>query len=116
MARREPSSCLPLYLVTDTRLCGERSTAAVVAEAITGGVTCVQVRDKDAPARELLALLAAVAEAAAGRVPVLLNDRVDVYLAARAAGADVDGVHIGQSDLPPPSWSAGWPARRPSSD
>ncbi|MCG2624398.1 thiamine phosphate synthase [Arthrobacter sp. I2-34] len=101
MARRDPASYLPLYLVTDTRLCGDRGTAAVVAQAIDGGVTCVQVRDKHATARELLALLASVADAAAGRVPVLLNDRVDVYLAARAAGLAVDGVHIGQSDLPP---------------
>lgn len=101
MVRRDPATYLPLYLVTDTRLCGDRGTAAVVAEAVAGGVTCVQVRDKDAPARDLLALLTSVAEAAAGRVPVLLNDRVDVYLAARAAGAAVDGVHIGQSDLPP---------------
>lgn len=60
----------------------------------------VQVREKEAPARELLQLLMAVAESVGDRVPVLVDDRVDIFLAARAAGAQVAGVHIGQSDLP----------------
>lgn len=92
---------LPLYLVTDTAQCAPRSVVAVVSEAVAGGVTMVQVRDKHASARELLQLLTAVADAVGDTVPVLLDDRVDVFLAARAGGAQVAGVHVGQSDLPP---------------
>ncbi|WP_253904172.1 thiamine phosphate synthase [Arthrobacter sp. Br18] len=86
--------------MTDTRQCGSRTVAAVAAAAVAGGVTMVQVRDKEAPARALLQLLVAVAESVGNRVPVLVDDRVDIFLAARAAGAQVAGVHVGQSDLP----------------
>lgn len=104
----QPENYLPLYLVTDTAQCGTRGLPAVVAAAIEGGVSCVQLRDKQASARGLLALLLAVAGAVDGRVPLLVNDRVDVFLAARhylgggarISGARVDGVHVGQSDLP----------------
>jgi thiamine-phosphate pyrophosphorylase len=98
--RTAPADYLPLYLVTDTALCSPRSVPDVVASAVEGGATCVQVRDKHAGGRDLLELLVAVAAAVGGRVPVLVDDRVDVFLAARARGARVDGVHIGQSDLP----------------
>lgn len=100
MSRPDPRKYLPLYLVTDTALCGEHTVANVAAAAVSGGATCVQVRDKAASGRELLELLRAVAAALDGTVPVLIDDRVDVYLAARAAGDRVSGVHIGQSDLP----------------
>lgn len=101
MPRPDPAAYLPLYLVTDTALCAPRTVPDVVAAAVAGGATCVQVRDKHAGGRDLVELLAAVADAVAGRVPVLVDDRVDVYLAARERGAEVHGVHVGQSDLPP---------------
>ena len=87
-----------LYLVTDTALCRPRPVADVVRAAVAGGVTAVQVRDKTAPRRELLALTRAVQAALADRpdVPVLVNDAVDVALLTGA-----DGVHVGQDDLPP---------------
>lgn len=100
MPRPVPASYLRLYLVTDTLLCAPRTVAEVTAAAVAGGATCVQVRDKHAGGRDLLALLVAVAEAVGDRVPVLVDDRVDVYLAAREQGAPVHGVHVGQSDLP----------------
>lgn len=87
-----------LYLVTDTGLCGARGVPDVVGQALGGGVTVVQVRDPHASARELVALTRAVLTVVDGRVPVLVNDRVDVALAAGA-----DGVHVGQSDLDPVS-------------
>lgn len=90
------------YLVTDTALCAPRTVPQVVAAAVRGGVTCVQVREKTADGRAFVALVRAVVDAA-GRVPVLVNDRIDVALAARRSGADVAGVHVGQSDLPPPT-------------
>lgn len=94
-----------VYLVTDTAQCGARGVPAVVGEAVAGGATVVQVRDPRASARELVALTRAVLAVTAGRVPVLVNDRVDVALAAGA-----DGVHVGQSDLDPMSVRALAPA------
>ncbi|MCJ1703694.1 thiamine phosphate synthase [Rathayibacter sp. VKM Ac-2926] len=91
---------LSLQLVTDTRLCGPRGVPAVVAAAVAGGVRVVQVRDHEATAAELVALTCAVAAVLDERTTLLVDDRVDVVLAARLAGARVDGVHVGQSDLP----------------
>lgn len=101
MRRPDDASYLPLYLVTDTALCAPRTVARVADAAVAGGATCVQVRDKQATGRDLLGLVVAVAAAVGDRVPVLVDDRVDVYLAARESGARVHGVHVGQSDLPP---------------
>lgn len=86
-----------LYLVTDTQLCGPRPVAVVVRAAVAGGVTAVQVRDKFASRRDLLALTRAVQAAVADApgVRVVVNDAVDVALLAGA-----DGVHVGQDDLP----------------
>jgi thiamine-phosphate pyrophosphorylase len=86
-----------LYLVTDTLLCAPRAVPEVVAEAVAGGVTAVQVRDKTASRRELLALTRAVQAALepTPHVPLFVNDAVDVALITGA-----DGVHVGQDDLP----------------
>jgi thiamine-phosphate pyrophosphorylase len=87
-----------LYLVTDTALSRPRPVADVVRAAVAGGVTAVQVRDKTASRRELLELTRSVQAALADRPDVALwvNDAVDVALLA-----GVDGVHVGQDDLPP---------------
>ena len=86
-----------LYLVTDTELCRPRPVADVVRAAVAGGVTAVQVRDKHASRRELLELTRSVQAALADRpdVAVVVNDAVDVALLA-----GVDGIHVGQGDLP----------------
>lgn len=80
-------------LVTDDALLGEHDLVGVCAAAVRGGVSCVELRLKRAAPRELLArareLIAALP------VPVLVNDRLDVALAAGAAG-----VHLGPEDLP----------------
>jgi thiamine-phosphate pyrophosphorylase len=85
-----------LYLVTDPAQGRERPLAEVVAAAVQGGVTLVQLRDKAAGGRALLeqarALLALLTRQG---VPLIVNDRVDIALAAGAAGC-----HVGQSDLP----------------
>jgi thiamine-phosphate pyrophosphorylase len=86
-----------LYLVTDTALCAPRSVPEVVAAAVAGGVTFVQVRDKTASRRDLLALTRAVQAVlrSTPHVRLVVNDAVDVALLAGA-----DGVHVGQDDLP----------------
>ncbi len=85
-----------VYLVTDRPLCGARDLLDVVAEAVQGGVTLVQLREKHADTREFIELargLQAIVRPAG--IPLLINDRIDVALAVGA-----DGVHVGQSDMP----------------
>jgi thiamine-phosphate pyrophosphorylase len=85
-----------LYFVTDRGLCGAKPLADVVLQAIRGGAVCVQLREKEVStrffieeARRIKALMAAF------RVPLIINDRLDVALAVGA-----DGVHVGQDDMP----------------
>ena len=94
---------LSVYLVTDAAQAAARGhdLVDVVAAAARAGVTTVQVREKDAPAGSFLTTVLAVADVLPEGVALVVNDRVDVFLAARAAGARVAGVHVGQSDLPP---------------
>ncbi|GGK96266.1 thiamine-phosphate diphosphorylase [Curtobacterium luteum] len=91
-----------VYLVTDTALAGRHGhgVVEVVRAAVAAGVRTVQVRDKHASARDLLALSVAVADAVGARATVVVDDRLDVVLAARHAGHRVAGVHLGQSDVP----------------
>lgn len=86
-----------LCLVTDRGLCGGRPLEEVVLAAVEGGVTSVQLREKDLPTRDFLEEALRLRSLLEGRgVPLIINDRVDVALAAGA-----QGVHVGQSDLPP---------------
>lgn len=91
---------LATYLVTDAAASGDRGVLEVVRRAVDGGATAVQLREKTGTARELFELTMRAAEVVAGRSLLLVDDRVDVFLAARSAGAVVHGVHVGQSDLP----------------
>ena len=84
-----------LYLVTDRVLAGGRELVDIVGEAVAGGVSCVQLREKHSDtrvfidqARQLMALLKPAG------IPLIINDRVDVALAVGAAG-----VHLGQKDM-----------------
>ncbi len=87
---------LATYLVTDTGLCGPRGVVATVVAAVAGGVDVVQVRDKNADRRTLAALVADVLAAVGDRVPVIVDDAVDVAVLTGAHGA-----HVGQGDLDP---------------
>ncbi|MDH3376828.1 MAG: thiamine phosphate synthase [Gammaproteobacteria bacterium] len=85
-----------LYLIVDPAQCTHHDPAAVAAAAVRGGVTLIQYRNKHAGARALIADLKLVQAAVRDSgVPVLVNDRVDVALAANA-----QGVHLGQDDMP----------------
>ena len=90
---------LRLYAVTDRRALPAGVTLAQAVEAaLDGGVTCLQLREKEASAGEILALARTLLPLCrARRVPLLINDRVDIALAVGA-----DGVHLGQEDLPLP--------------
>lgn len=89
-----------IYLVTDTQLCGPRGVVETARAAVAGGVRIVQVREKSASTADLYELVLRTAEAVGHAATVLVDDRIDVFLAARAAGAAVHGVHVGQGDLP----------------
>jgi thiamine-phosphate pyrophosphorylase len=86
---------LSVYLVTDTRLCGELGVAATVREAVASGVTMVQLRDHHLPDDDFVRLGREVATALDGSgVPLLVDDRVHLV---EAIGAH--GVHVGQDDM-----------------
>ena len=111
MARLNPD-VLRLYLVTDQLLMRGRPLADVVAAAVQGGVSCVQLREKTLGTREFLAQALLLKKLLAPlRVPLVINDRIDIALACGA-----EGVHLGQSDLPvaearkllPPEVFIGW--------
>jgi thiamine-phosphate pyrophosphorylase len=85
-----------IYLVTDRALCGPRTIDEIIMAAVGGGVRYVQLREKNVTtrffveeARRVKLLLKPF------RIPLIINDRVDVALAAEA-----EGIHLGQDDMP----------------
>lgn len=85
------------YAILDPEHCRGRDLAVLASEAVEGGATLLQLRDKHGTTRQMVERARAVVAALAGtKVPVLVNDRVDVALAARAAG-----VHVGRDDMSP---------------
>jgi len=88
-------NALKLYLVTNRSLSLGRPLEEVVSQAIAGGVTMVQLREKEMPTGEFVELARGLKRLLQPHgVPLIINDRVDIALAV-----DADGVHIGQSDM-----------------
>lgn len=87
---------LSLYLVTNSELTNGRPLLEVVEEAVKGGVTVVQLREKSACSRtfyeEALAMKKLLTPLG---IPLIINDRLDIALAV-----DAEGLHIGQDDIP----------------
>lgn len=91
---------LTLYLVTCSDGLSEKDFLTKVEQACRGGVTLVQLREKEKSTREYLHLAKAVKEITdAYGIPLIIDDRADIAVACDAAG-----VHIGQEDLP--VWAA----------
>lgn len=87
---------ISLYLVTDRSLSGGRDLEHIVGEAVRGGVTMVQLREKQCSSREFYRVAVRLKRfLTPWRVPLIINDRLDIALAC-----DADGLHLGQSDLP----------------
>jgi thiamine-phosphate pyrophosphorylase len=85
-----------VYLVTDRDLSRGRSTLEILQGAVRGGITCVQLREKNCLIRDFIEQADSIkAYLRAHDIPLIINDRLDV---AQAVGAD--GVHLGQSDMP----------------
>lgn len=93
------------YLVVGPENTLGRPVEDIVGAAVRGGFTCIQIRSKVASARELIECTRRAADAIAenngsDRVAMVVDDRLDVVLAARMQGIRVDGIHVGQSDIP----------------
>ena len=92
--QQEIKDAMCLYAVTDSMWLNGRTLPEVVKEALEGGATFMQIREKELPYEEFLALAKEVKKVTdAYQVPYVVNDEVEI-----AKAIDADGVHIGQSD------------------
>jgi len=92
MKKIDPS----LYFITDSTNCAEDEFLRRIEQALQGGVTLLQLREKERTTREYIELAEKVHEIAKKyNVPLIIDDRVDVALAI-----DAEGVHVGASDMP----------------
>lgn len=85
-----------LYLVTDREVLLETDIYTAVEEAIKGGVTVVQIREKSLGTLEFYNMAVKIKRITDKyKIPLIINDRIDI-----AQGIDAAGVHLGQSDMP----------------
>lgn len=92
----KPKIDYSIYLVTDRDLMSTKTLEEAVEQAIIGGCTLVQLREKDCSSLDFYSTAVKIKEITDKyNVPLLINDRLDIALAVDAAG-----VHVGQSDLP----------------
>ena len=93
---RNIEEMLKLYAVTDRTWTGRQTLFEQVEAALRGGVTCVQLREKEMEYSELLYAAKELKRLCAGYdVPLIINDHVEIALLSGA-----DGVHVGQEDMP----------------
>ena len=94
--RRRVPVDISLYAIADPARCNGRPLDQLARDAMAGGASLIQYRDKSAEVRAMIGQARAIADAIDGSgVPFIVNDRVDV-----AQAADADGVHLGQQDMP----------------
>ena len=87
-----------LYLATDRPMLKDRDLFRAVEEAVLGGVTVVQLREKEASSLEFYNIALRMKQLTAKYgIPLIINDRLDIMLAV-----DADGLHLGRDDLPLP--------------
>ena len=85
-----------LYLVTDRSVMSAKSLEQAVEQAIQGGCTVVQLREKNITSREFFETAQRIKQITDFyHIPLIINDRTDICLAVNAAG-----IHVGQQDLP----------------
>ena len=96
MANFNAKQDLSLYLVTDARIPDGKDFFEIIEEAVKGGVTLVQLREKDCSSLEFYEKAVRLKKILGKYgVPLIINDRLDIALAV-----DAEGLHIGQGDLP----------------
>ncbi|MCK4904806.1 thiamine phosphate synthase [bacterium] len=91
--RKELTSKLGLYIITDEKIAG-KSNAKIVIEAVKGGADTIQLRDKTCSDKKLYTEAKKIRNLIPQRILFIVNDRVDIALAVEA-----DGVHLGKDDL-----------------
>jgi len=92
----KPEINYSIYLVTDSELMSAETLPQAVEQAVKGGCTLIQLREKELSSLDFYQTALKVKAVTSGyRIPLIINDRVDIALAV-----DAEGVHIGQSDLP----------------
>jgi len=85
-----------LYLITDRSFLNGRDLKNCIEDALKGGATLVQIREKDTSTRDFFQVAKEIKEVTSKyNVPLIINDRIDIALAI-----DAEGVHLGQSDMP----------------
>lgn len=85
-----------LYLVTDREIMSAESIEKAVSDALDGGGTVLQLREKNCSSREFYEIALSLKKICEKKnVPLIINDRADICMAA-----DCDGVHIGKKDIP----------------
>jgi len=95
---------LKAYLVIGEENTGGKPVESVVKDAVDAGFTMVQIRSKTLSAREIIEEIDKAAKAIAeseNNATLVVNDRLDIYLAARDMGITIDGLHVGQTDIYP---------------
>ncbi len=97
MPEPSPAFDLSLYLIAGVDDVGDRALERVVASAVAGGVTLVQLREKTAPRETVIARAKALrAILAPHGIPLIINDDLEV-----ARAAEAEGLHLGQDDIDP---------------
>ena len=84
-----------LYLILDTEVADYTRLLAIAQKCIGAGVDLIQLRDKKGSAKEILQFSRLLLNVLSDKIPFIINDRVDLAIASRAAG-----VHLGQNDMP----------------
>lgn len=85
-----------LYLVTDRTLMNAVSLEQAVEQAVSGGCTLVQLREKEISTKKFYDMACKIRKVCSKyKIPLIINDRVDIALAV-----DADGVHLGSEDMP----------------
>lgn len=87
-----------LYLIIEENGIGKKSLSDVVAHAVSGGVTAIQLREKNSSAKDFIDLgkhIKHLLRTHRSHIPLIINDRIDIAMAIEA-----DGVHLGQNDMP----------------
>ena len=87
-----------VYLILDTQVCSYDLLFEKAKEAILGGVDIIQLRDKNGSAKNIIHFSQKILKLTKGKVPYIMNDRVDLALMVHASG-----VHLGQDDVPLPA-------------
>ncbi|MBU5314004.1 thiamine phosphate synthase [Tissierella carlieri] len=92
----KPNIDYTLYLITDRELMSTEKLETAVEQAILGGCTVIQLREKNCSSLEFFEIAMKIKEITDRyQIPLIINDRIDIALAI-----DADGVHVGQSDIP----------------